>query len=284
MGISRLAVSVPTARDAAAAVPRAKLEMVTRAVLKACDAADGAKDEFLNDPRACKFDVASLQCTGADTESCLTAPQVATMKSAYAPVKLPNGEMVFPGKELGSETAWGMVGGTPDALSVTAVQIAHNDAAWDPKTFDLAHDLTLTLEKVGSVVAAVDPNLKAFKARGGKLLLYHGWNDGLISPGNTVNYFEDVNKTMGRQDDFVRLFMVPGMGHCQGGAGADQVNWMGALERWRESGKAPDRIEAAHVAGNRVELTRPLCPYPQIAKYGGVGSTNDAQNFSCVAK
>ena len=284
MGISRLAVSVPTARDAAAAVPRAKLEMVTRAVLKACDGADGAKDEFLNDPRACKFDVASLQCTGADNDSCLTAPQVATMKSAYAPVKLPNGEMVFPGKELGSETAWGMVGGTPDALSVTAVQIAHNDAAWDPKTFDLAHDLTLTLEKVGSVVAAIDPNLKAFKARGGKLLLYHGWNDGLISPGNTVNYFEDVNKTMGRQDDFVRLFMVPGMGHCQGGPGADQVNWMGALERWRESGKAPDRIEAAHVAGNRVEMTRPLCPYPQIAKYSGIGSTNDAQNFSCVAK
>lgn len=285
MGTSRLAVSVPTAKDPAAAVPRAKLEMVTRAVLKACDAADGVKDGFLNDPRACKFDVASLQCTGADHDSCLTAPQVATMKSAYAPVKLPNGEVVFPGKEPGSETTWGMVSGTPDALSVTAAQIAHNDAAWDPKTFDLVSDLRLTLEKVGSVVAAVDPNLRPFKARGGKLLLYHGWNDGLISPANTVNYFQEVNKTMGRgQDDFVRLFMVPGMGHCQGGAGADQVNWMGALERWRESGKAPDRIEAAHVAGNRVELTRPLCPYPQIAKYSGVGSTNDAQNFVCSAK
>ena len=125
----------------------------------------------------------------------------------------------------------------------------------------------------------------AFKARGGKLLLYHGWNDGLISPGNTVNYFTDVNKTMGKgQDDFVRLFMAPGVGHCQGGAGPDQVNWMGALERWRESGKAPDRIEAARVAGNRIEMTRPLCPYPQIAKYTGTGSTNDAQNFLCSAR
>lgn len=285
MGISRLQVSVPTARDAAASVPRDKLTMVSNAVLNACDAADGIKDGFLNDPRACKFDVAKLQCTSADAASCLTAPQVATMKSAYGSVKLPDGELVFPGKELGSETGWGMVSGTPDALSVTAVQIAHGDAAWDPKTFDLARDLRLTLEKVGTVVAAVDPDLRPFKARGGKLLLYHGWNDGLISPGNTINYFEAVNKTIGRgQDDWMRLFMLPGVGHCQGGAGPDQVNWMGALERWRESGKAPERIEAARVAGNRIEMTRPLCPYPQVAKYSGTGSTNDAQNFVCSAK
>jgi len=285
MGISRLAVSVPTARDASVAVPQAKLPMVTRAVLEACDARDGVKDGFLTDPRTCKFDVARLQCTGADNDSCLTGPQVKTMKSGYATVTLPNGELVFPGKELGSETAWGMVSGTPDALSVTALQIAHGDASWDPKTFDLPRDLTLTLEKVGSVVNALDPDLRAFKARGGKLLLYHGWNDGLISPGNTVNYFTDVNKTMGKgQDDFVRLFMAPGVGHCQGGAGPDQVNWMGALERWRESGKAPDRIEAARVAGNRIEMTRPLCPYPQIANYTGTGSTNDAQNFVCSAR
>lgn len=284
MGIARLSVSVPTARDAVVAVPQRKLAMVTRAVLQECDAADGVKDGFLNDPRACKFDVASLQCTGADSDSCLTAPQVATMKSAYAAVKLPNGELLFPGKELGSETTWGMVSGTPDQLSVTAVQIAHGDAAWDPKTFDLAKDLPLTMEKVGSAVNAVDPDLRAFKAHGGKLLLYHGWNDGLISPGNTVNYFESVNKTMGKQDDFVRLFLVPGMGHCQGGAGPDQAHWMGALERWRESGQAPDRIEAARVAATRVEMTRPLCPYPQVAKYSGTGSTNDAQNFSCVTK
>jgi feruloyl esterase len=143
----------------------------------------------------------------------------------------------------------------------------------------------MALEKVGSVVAATNADLRAFKARGGKLLLYHGWNDGLISAGNTVNYFESVVKEMGRgQDDWLRLFMMPGVGHCSGGAGPDQVNWMAALERWRESGKAPDRIEAARVAGNRIETTRPLCPYPQIAKYTGVGSTSDAGNFTCAAK
>jgi feruloyl esterase len=285
MQISRLAVSVPTAKDAAAVVPQAKLAMVTRAALDACDAKDGVKDGFLNDPRACTFDVARLQCTSGDSDSCLTAPQVATMKSGYAPVKLANGELVFPGKEPGSEAAWGYVGGTPDALSVSGLQIGYNDEAHDPRTFDLARDLPVVLKNVGYATNAVDPDLRAFKARGGKLLLYHGWNDPLISPGNTVNYFDAVNKTIGKgQDDWLRLFMLPGVGHCQGGAGPDQVNWMGALERWRESGKAPNQIEAARVIGNRVEMTRPLCPYPQIAKYSGIGSTNDARNFVCVAK
>jgi feruloyl esterase len=285
MGISRLAVSVPTVRDAAAAVPAAKLALVTRAVLDACDGPDGVRDGFLNDPRACRFDVARLQCTGGDTDSCLTAPQVATMKRAYAPVKRSNGELVFPGKEPGSETAWGMVSGTADALSVMALQLAHGDAAWDPKSFDLERDLPVVLEKVGYAVNAVDPDLRAFKARGGKLLLYHGWNDGLISAGNTVNYHDAVVKTMGRgQDEWVRLFMLPGVGHCQGGAGPDQVHWMAALERWREGGKAPDRIEAARVAGNRVEMTRPLCPYPQVARYTGSGSIHDSQNFVCSAR
>jgi feruloyl esterase len=285
MGLSRLAVSVPPLRDAAAAVPAAKLALVTRAVLESCDARDGVKDGFLNDPRACTFDIARLQCTGSDTDACLTAPQVATMKRAYADVKLANGDFVFPGKEPGSETAWGMVSGTADALSVAALQLAHGDAAWDPKSFDLERDLPLVLEKVGYAVNAIDPDLGAFKARGGKLLLYHGWNDGLISAGNTINYYDSVLETMGRgQGDWLRVFMMPGVGHCQGGAGPDQVNWMASLERWRESGKAPDRIEAARVAANRIEITRPLCPYPQIAKHSGVGSTNDAQNFVCATR
>ena len=285
MNVARLAVALPTLRDPAAAVPAAKLALVTRAVLEACDERDGVKDGFLNDPRACTFDIARLRCTSGDSESCLTAPQIETMQRGYAPVKLATGEFVFPGKEPGSETGWAMVGGTVDALSRTAQQIAHGDAAWDPNSFDLERDLARMLEKVGTVVNAINPDLRAFKARGGKLLLYHGWNDGLISAGNTVNYYESVVKDMGRgQDEWMRLFMMPGVGHCQGGAGPDQVNWMAALERWRESGRAPDRIDAARVVGARVEMTRPVCPYPQIATYTGIGSTNDAQNFICSVK
>jgi feruloyl esterase len=289
--IARVAVSVPTLRDATAAVPLAKLALVTRAVLEACDGRDGVQDGFLNDPRACSFDIARLQCTSGDAASCLTAPQIETMKRAYAPLKRANGEPEFPGMEPGSDLTWRMVSGSAEPVSLTALQIAHGDPAWDPKSFDLERDLALVIEKVGFATNSIDPDLRAFKARGGKLLLYHGWNDGVISAGNSINYYEQVLKTMGPgQDDWLRLFMVPGMDHCPywganpGGVGPDQVNWMAALERWGESGKAPDRIEAARVVNNRIDMTRPVCAYPQIAKHTGIGSTNDAQNFVCVAK
>ena len=131
---------------------------------------------------------------------------------------------------------------------------------------------------------AISPDLSAFKARGGKLLMYHGWNDTAISAGNSINYYSSVLAKMGqKQDNFVRLFMAPGMQHCGNGPGPNQVNYMGALERWREGSTAPDQLIASHVANNRVDMTRPLCPYPQVATYKGTGSTNDAANFVCKA-
>ena len=195
--------------------------------------------------------------------------------------------MIFPGKEPGSETTWNaFLSNAQQAppISVGSFQVAYNDANWDPRTFDVDRDLKIVDEKVGSIVNAVNPDLRAFKARGGKLLMYHGWNDTAISPGNAIDYLQSVQKRMGgKQEDFVRLFMAPGMAHCQGGQGPSQVNWMGALERWRESGTAPDRIEASRVTSNRVDMTRPLCAYPQVATYKGAGSTNDAANFVCKA-
>ena len=112
--------------------------------------------------------------------------------------------------------------------------------------------------------------------------MYHGWNDVAISPQNSIDYYTSVLAKMGRnQSDFIRLFMVPGMGHCQGGPGPDQINYMSALERWREAGEAPASLTATRVVGNRVDMTRPLCAYPQVATYKGTGSTNDAANFVC---
>jgi feruloyl esterase len=126
------------------------------------------------------------------------------------------------------------------------------------------------------------PDLGAFKARGGKLLMYHGWSDTAISPENSVNMYTEIGKkTGGKEESWARLFMVPGMGHCQGGNGPDQFNKMAVLERWREGNTAPDQIIAEHVTGNTVDLTRPLCAYPQVAVYKGVGSTNDAASFTC---
>ena len=282
-----LSVSVPVLKDPAAAVPPTKLAVLNRAVLAACDGRDGVKDGFLNDPRACKFDPAVLQCKGADGEDCLTAAQVASVKRAYAPATTKNGDVIFPGKEPGSETSWNAFLSNTQAapgISAGSFQVAHNNASWDARTFDLDRDLKLVDEKVGATVNAVNPDLRAFKARGGKLLLYHGWNDTAISPGNAIDYYTSVQKKMGgKQDDFVRLFMAPGMGHCSGGQGPSQVNWMAALERWRESNEAPDALLAARVANNRVEMSRPLCPYPLVAKWSGKGSTDDQVNFTCAS-
>ncbi len=209
-----LTVSVPVLNNPASAVPPAKLAVLNKAVLDACDGRDGIKDGFLNEPRACRFDAAVLQCKAGDAEDCLTAPQVESVKRAYAAAQTKAGETVFPGKEPGSETTWNaFLSNAQQApgISVGSFQVAYNTANWDAKGFDLDRDLKVVDEKVGSIVNAVNPDLRAFKARGGKLLLYHGWNDTAISPGNAIDYYTSVMKKMGgRQDDFVRLFMVRG--------------------------------------------------------------------------
>jgi feruloyl esterase len=163
--------------------------------------------------------------------------------------------------------------------------VGHQDSNWDVMTFDLDADLALAMKNGGSM-EATDPNLAKFKARGGKLLFYHGWADPGPAPENTINYLSAVDKKLGgKQDDWMRLFLMPGMGHCRGGVGPDQADFLTALENWREKGAAPARIVASRPAtAGRTEMTRPLCPYPQVAKYSGSGSTDDAKNFVCASR
>ncbi len=267
-------------------VSRAKLATVNRAVMAACDKLDGVKDGILNDPRKCHFDPSVLLCKGADSDSCLTAPQVDAVKLVYSSAKWKNGQLIFPGKEPGGELTWTQLNTVkaPAALPMGSFEFAtYQDANWDWRKFDLDRDTAAADEKFGYV--NVSPDLAAFKARGGKLLLYHGWNDQAISPENTLNYYLAVLQKLGggKQDSWIRLYMVPGMTHCQGGPGPDEFNKMAALERWRESNSTPNELTAYHVSGNTVDMSRPLCPYPQVATYKGVGSTNDAANFTCKA-
>jgi feruloyl esterase len=203
-----------------------------------------------------------------------------------------DGELIYPGLVPGGEMEWAMLTAAspePGGIDVGMFRyLAHEDPAWDWRTFDLDRD-TSPIEKKAGFIDAVNPDLSAFRARGGKLLIYHGWNDGgsggAISPQNSINYYSSVLARMGpQQEDWLRLFMVPGMAHCGGGPGPNQVNWMAALERWCESGIAPDRLIASRVSDNRVNMTRPVCPYPQVAQYTGVGSTNDAANFVCQVR
>ena len=287
----RLALESAVFKDPAKVLPPAKTALLNKAVLAACDALDGIQDGILTDPRKCHFDPSTLLCRGSATENCLTAPQVEIVKMAYAPAKKRTGEVVYPGLVPGGEAGWTSLagaGGEPAALNVDMFRyVAHENSNWDWRTFDLDRDTALADQKAG-YMNAMDPDLSAFKKRGGKLLIYHGWNDGAsggaISPLNSVNYYSSVLAKMGPgQESWLRLFMVPGMAHCGGGPGANQFNALAAMERWRESGVAPEEILAAHVTNNRLDMTRPLCPYPKVAVYKGAGSTNDAENFTCKA-
>jgi len=282
LGAWHMAVSAPIVRNPAAALTVAKLEIVHRAVLQACDARDGVTDGLINDPPRCAFDIGTLACRGGDAADCLTADQVTSMRRVYGAATLRDGTVVFPGKEFGSELGLGVsVGGGSLGIAAGDFQIAYGDPAWDIKTFDIDRDLPVADAKVG-IDDAIDPDLRAFKAHGGKLLLYHGWNDQLIAPRNTISYYESVRmKLGGTESDFIRLFMAPGMMHCGGGDGPNQFNPVSALERWREQSIVPGEIIAVHVTNGVVDNTRPLCPYPEVAVYSGHGSTKDALSFSC---
>jgi feruloyl esterase len=282
-------------KDPAGLVPKAKQEMLAKAAMNACDAQDGVKDSLITNPMSCKFDPAVLQCKAGDAADCLTTKQVATVKQIYASVKNSKGELIFPGYAYGGEAAYNYMRGitgppgetdintnpVPNDLQLgTFRYLAHQDANWDWKTFNIDTDLALA-RKMGGDIDAVSTDMSAFKNRGGKLLLFHGWADPAIQPEHSVNYFNSVLGKMGKnQDNWMRLFMVPGMGHCSGGAGPNQLDWVGTLETWREKGQAPDSIIGKGKIGE-TPMARPVCPHPQVASYKGSGDIHDAVNFVC---
>jgi feruloyl esterase len=270
--------SVHLARHPEQEISPAKAQMVNKAVMNACDT---LKEGFLANPRACTFDFKKLACSGADSDSCLTAPQLKTVETYYGGLKNSKGELIFSGQAIGNPLT-AQRGNTPaigagnDTVRIWGFQ---NDK-YDWTTFDLDRDMPIINSKVG-FVDAVDPDLSRFKARGGKLLLYAGWGDTTITPENTVLYYESVLNTMGRnQGDFTRLFLVPGMAHCGGGPGLNTFDSIGALEQWREKGATPTQVTGFN---NTTLMTRPVCAYPQAAKYKGTGNIKDAANWSCVA-
>ncbi|HEV2445219.1 MAG TPA: tannase/feruloyl esterase family alpha/beta hydrolase [Candidatus Sulfopaludibacter sp.] len=281
--------SVAMLKDPAGRIPQAKLAMLHKAAVEACDARDGLQDGLIGDPTRCAFDPAVLLCKGPEAEGCLTAAQVAAAKTVYGPFRNPRTHQeIYPGLEPGSEPGWGaFTGPQPFPISTDYFRyVVHRDPAWDFRAFDADRDVALA-EKLDreNILKAVDPNLGKFVSRGGKLILYHGWADNLIAPLNSVNYFKSVVSKLGGAEKTaasVRLFMVPGMGHCAGGEGPNSFDMVAPLDEWVEQGKAPDRVVASHRTGGQVDRTRPLCPHPQVAKYKGTGSTDAAASFACV--
>ena len=257
-------------------IPPAKYPAIHQAALAACDALDGVEDGVIEDPPKCRFDPSVLLCKDAEGPSCLTSAQFETAKKIY------ENHGPYPGLAAGSELGWATYGSDkPFAIGHDYFKyVVFGDPNWDYRQLDF-NDVA---RYRNPTVDALDPDLKPFFTRGGKLIQYHGWSDPQIPPLHSVDYYRSVVAAMGNVDSAYRLFMVPGMQHCGGGAGPNQFNVVAALERWRESDVAPNEIVAAHVTNNRVDRTRPLCPYPQVARYKGVGSTNDAANFACMLK
>ena len=277
--------------SAAARLLAGDRERLHRAVLEACDAADGVRDGLLENPSTCGFDPVSLQCrTGSGGDSgCLTPEQVETARSMYSPMKNAATGRAITGLERGSELGWTDLGWTGSARATGLDHfrfLVFHDPRWDVSQFRGAADVARAEESDNHTINALDPNLKPFIDRGGKLIQYHGWGDPQISPGNSTQYYSRVLEVLGgksKVDAAYRLFMVPGMGHCGGGEGPNTFDTLAALEDWVERGRAPDRIIAAHSANGAVDRTRPLCPFPQTAVYTGAGSINDAANFVCRA-
>ncbi|MFN7948807.1 MAG: tannase/feruloyl esterase family alpha/beta hydrolase [Blastocatellia bacterium] len=297
--------------DAASYIPAKKMKAIEDAALASCDAVDGLKDGLIDDPTRCRFDPSVLLCKETETDACLTAAQVESLKKIYAGPRDTKGNQLSPSYVPGAETGflgwenW-ISGPAPgkSGINILAEQFFKNmvfeNPIWDLKSLNIERDAKLAEQKLAPILNATNPDLSAFKKRGGKLILYHGWNDAAIPPEMAINYYKSVVSKMGQRDSdsFLRLFMVPGMHHCFLGPGP---NWFGqmfgcvtcdakhdiinALERWVEQGVAPDVIIATKYKNDlqRTDLarTRPLCPYPTVARYKGSGSVDDAANFVC---
>ena len=277
-------------KNQASFIPEEKHRVIHQAVLDACDTIDGVKDGLIENPTRCHFDPAVLACRGADGPNCLTAAQLETAKVVMSPVKnRQTGESIFPGFEPGTELGWSRMLSGPEPYANAVEQfkyIVFKDPKWDWRTFDLERDVAAAEKSGQGTLAAIDPNLTAFAQRGGKLITYHGWSDQNIAPQASVNFFNRALAATTPQANgsaWLRLYMVPGMGHCSGGEGPDTFDMMRPLDAWVETGTLPQHVEASKITGEKVTRTRPLCPYPQVARYKGAGSIDDAANFACAA-
>jgi len=277
-----------THQDPASVIPPEKFPAIHNAALAACDAKDGVEDGVIDNPTTCKFDPVVIECKGADSNACLTTAQVEAARKLYAGPRNPRtGEQIYSPLYPGSELGWGqLTGPTPIFIASDFFKyFVFKDPDWDYKTrpVNFDSDVALADKAENQPVNAIDPDLKKFVARGGKMMLSGGWNDAGVPPLEVVNYYNDVVKTIGDKAAMsaIRLYMVPGMGHCGGGEGTDHFDLFPALQQWVEHKQAPGRIIASRIENGKEVRTRPLCAYPEIATYKGSGGTDDAANFTC---
>jgi feruloyl esterase len=278
------------------ALSKLQLTALHAAVIKSCDALDGLADGQIGDPRKCQFDPATLECgrAGSGGQTCLTASQVAAIRKIYAglpdassgrPIALPFNR----GSEGGWNTTWNDPTYPPSGSYYDFFRLlVKQNPDWNFLALDWNRDVAQAREKFGHILDANDSDLSAFRAHGGKLIMFHGWADPLIPAAESIRVWEGIRHAMGESSaqDFARLFVVPGMGHCGGGP-IGHADWLTAAEQWVESGRPPDgRASTYTIVGSgtigTLARSRPYCPYPQVARYNGSGDINQAQNFVCA--
>lgn len=285
-----------------------KLATLAKSVMEKCDAIDGLKDGLIDDPRKCQVNVAKdvqACAAGKDDDSCLTAAQASALQRVYDGPRDSKGKQLFPGFMPGSEAVVAGANGAAASSWMNFIVAANANAKpadfnlgegtmrylvpltpnvdWDYNSFDFDRDPEL-LNRWSRLADATDINLRAFRARGGKLIMTYGWADQILQPLMGVNYYEQAVTANGANGtEFMRLFMLPGMTHCSAGNGPDQHDPVTAIVDWVESNKAPQLMTAKRIVNGKVERSRPVCPYPQVAKYKGNGSVDEAANFSCAA-
>ncbi|HEV7595803.1 MAG TPA: tannase/feruloyl esterase family alpha/beta hydrolase [Gemmatimonadaceae bacterium] len=283
-------------------ITQANLDLVSARVLEACDALDGVKDGILDDPRDCKFRLASIRkCPGDKAAAdCLTVAQRAAIARIYAPTKDDRGKVVYPGQPFGGENLPGgwsnWITGRDAALMrqlhVPAAQamfvtegakyFLFSDSTWDYSRYK--GSLVKDSKRWVAMLDADNPDLSRFAKRKGKLVLWHGWSDPGLNPLATVDYYKQVLARDPRAGEYVRLFMAPGVLHCGGGPGPSDVSWLKVVSDWVENAKVPEQVIASRTdsIGHPIS-TRPWCAYPRRAAYAGKGSINDASSFVCRA-
>jgi feruloyl esterase len=302
--------------DKASYIPATDIPLIHRAILAQCDKLDGLKDGLIADPRACHFDPARITCKTGQAQGCLTAPQVKALTALLIERKV--GDTIIPpilatGGELDPNGWPSWITGSERGKSAMSgfgrgyfANMVYSDPKWDFRNFDPVAGLTAARERTGQDLDATSPDLNAFAKRGGKLILYHGWADAAISPLYSIHYYEAVQQRIGKDAmaSFTRLYLMPGVKHCADGPGPDSIGQFGvpsmensnsgnnvihALEDWVEQGNPPATITATKYAQlpshednpDQILMTRPLCPYPQQARYKGKGSINESTSFEC---
>lgn len=281
------------------------VQTLGKAVVGQCDLNDGVKDGQIGDPRLCKFKPRDYVCKAGATSNCLTPAQGEAAVAFYGESKSASGDRVgdrphFPGSELSflgiADNPLMKKSFFEDFFKYMAF-VPNPGPSWKFEDFDVNADYK-RMGLIQSLMQADNPDLRTFKAAGGKMIFYHGWADGGPSPLTTIDYYQTVEKTMGGRaatQDFLRLFMVPGMDHCFGGTGAWSIDYLDYLDKWVDQGKAPDALIGGYFSDNpmdplfsqpldmtKAKFTRPVYPYPLRAQYKGSGDPSSASSFKAV--